>query len=317
VAIGTNPSGGTLSGTTMIIAVAGVATFSNLSIDKAGTGYTLQATSGALTAATSAAFNITNGTIVVMSSRFGGWRIVIMNADGTNARLVTPFEPQDDQPVPDLSPDLRSVVFAHERQVWKADVATGDVTQLTSEGAFTRYGKWSPDGSKIAFNSDRGGGHNVYLMNPDGSAVQQVTNDPGNEFEPTWSPDGTRLAFLSDRTGTSQLYVVDVATGIERQVTFDPGTHNSPRWAPNGSRVGYMKDNTIWVVDVDNGQPPTQLTAPGAEESEPCFSPDGALVAFNSTRVYGHPQLWSVNVDGASLQLFIPTPYSDTSCSWR
>jgi hypothetical protein len=59
VAIGTNPSGGTLSGTTTVNAVNGVATFSNLSIDKAGNGYTLTASSSGLTGATSAAFNIT------------------------------------------------------------------------------------------------------------------------------------------------------------------------------------------------------------------------------------------------------------------
>src|SRR5207248_2651034 len=58
VSIGTNPSGGTLSGTTTVTASAGVATFSNLSIDKSGTGYTLAAASGALTGATSSAFNI-------------------------------------------------------------------------------------------------------------------------------------------------------------------------------------------------------------------------------------------------------------------
>ena len=62
VAIGTNPGGGTLSGTKTVAAVNGVATFSNLSIDKAGTGYTLTASSGGLTGATSAAFNIAAGT---------------------------------------------------------------------------------------------------------------------------------------------------------------------------------------------------------------------------------------------------------------
>ena len=61
MAIGTNPATGTLSGTTSIAAVSGVATFSNLSIDKAGSGYTLAAASGALTGATSATFDITAG----------------------------------------------------------------------------------------------------------------------------------------------------------------------------------------------------------------------------------------------------------------
>src|SRR5207237_239277 len=59
VAIGANPGGGTLSGTTTAAAVAGVATFSNLSIDKSSPGYTLTAASGALTGASSVAFNVT------------------------------------------------------------------------------------------------------------------------------------------------------------------------------------------------------------------------------------------------------------------
>jgi Tol biopolymer transport system component len=257
------------------------------------------------------------GSIVVMSSRFGGWRVVIMNADGSNARLVTTFEPQDDAPVPDLSPDGKTVVFASGRQVWKADVATGAVTQLTFEGAYTRYGKWSPDGQKIAFNSLRNNGHNLYIMNPDGSGVQQVTNDADDEYSPTWSPDGRRLAFLSARTGVQQLYVVDIATGAERQVTFDPGTHNSPRWSQNSTLVAYMKDNSIWVVDVDNGLPPTQLTTSVGNESEPCFSPDGTEIIFDSTRIYGRSQLWSVKPDGSNLHLFIGTPFSETSPSWR
>src|SRR3989441_9544559 len=61
VAIGTNPAGGTVSGTTTVAAVSGVATFSNLSIDKSGTGYTLAAIATGLSDATSAAFTITSG----------------------------------------------------------------------------------------------------------------------------------------------------------------------------------------------------------------------------------------------------------------
>src|SRR5436853_13587 len=61
VAIGTNPASGTLAGTTTVAAVSGVATFSNLSIDKAGTGYTLTASATGLTSATSSAFNIGAG----------------------------------------------------------------------------------------------------------------------------------------------------------------------------------------------------------------------------------------------------------------
>jgi Tol biopolymer transport system component len=78
-----------------------------------------------------------------------------------------------------------------------------------------------------------------------------------------------------------------------------------------------MKDNTIWVVDVDAGTQPRQLTNPGYGETEPCFSPDGNYIAFNTNRSGASSSLWIMNIDGSSLHQFIPTPGSDTSCSWR
>ena len=80
MAIGTNPGGGTLSGTTTVAAVSGVATFAGLSIDKSGTGYTLTASDGALTGATSTTFNITVGPAAKLAftsspaARRVGWR---------------------------------------------------------------------------------------------------------------------------------------------------------------------------------------------------------------------------------------------------
>jgi TolB protein len=257
------------------------------------------------------------GTLVVASTRFGAYGLVIMNADGSGARLLTPFLPNDDAIAPDLSPDRTTVLFAHERQVWKADVATGQVTQLTFFGSYTRYAKWSPNGQKIAFNSLGFNGHNLYLMNPDGSGIQQITNDPNDEHSPTWSPDGQRLAFLSDRTGSQQLFVLDLATGVERQVTFEPTTHNSPRWGPSGSLVAFMMDNAIWVVDVDAGLPPRQVVAGDGVSSEPAFSPDGSQLVFWSTRVTGHPQIWCVNLDGSNLHQFILSSADEISPVWR
>jgi hypothetical protein len=87
VAIGTNPSGGTLSGTTRVAAVGGVATFSGLSIDKAGTGYTLGASSGSL-AGTSAAFNVTPGAASHATSTITANPTSIV-ADGASTSTIT------------------------------------------------------------------------------------------------------------------------------------------------------------------------------------------------------------------------------------
>lgn len=67
---------------------------------------------------------------------------------------------------------------------------------------------WSPDGSKIAFWSHRGGNLDVYVMNADGSAVARLTTDPADDLHPAWSPDGTRIAFTSFRSGRGSIYLM-------------------------------------------------------------------------------------------------------------
>ena len=68
---------------------------------------------------------------------------------------------------------------------------------------------WSPDGSKLAFTSNRDGNAEIYVMNRDGSGVRRLTNHPTIDVTPTWSPTGTQIAFTSDRTGTPQIYIMN------------------------------------------------------------------------------------------------------------
>ena len=66
---------------------------------------------------------------------------------------------------------------------------------------------FSPDGTRIAFTSNRDGNSEIYVMNRDGSNVRRLTNNPAIDSTPTWSPTGTQIAFTSDRTGPPQIYV--------------------------------------------------------------------------------------------------------------
>ncbi len=85
---------------------------------------------------------------------------------------------------------------------------------------------------QIAFQSDRDGDWDIYVMDADGGNVQQLTDDPAGDRYPAWSPDGTRIAFQSDRDGDEDIYVMDADGGNVRQLTDDPGEDYAPAWSP-------------------------------------------------------------------------------------
>lgn len=98
----------------------------------------------------------------------------------------------------------------------------------------------------------------LYLKRVEGSAVTQLTNDPGNDVMPVFSPDGKRIAFASDRSGNWDIYVMDVAGGQPVQVTNDATDDIHPSFSPDGKQLVYCSHGAqsgqweLVVVDIDN-----------------------------------------------------------------
>ena len=80
--------------------------------------------------------------------------------------------------------------------------------QLTDNDDADGSPSWSPDGQRIAFDSNRDGDWELYVMNADGSEVRKLTQNDGSDYYPAWSPDGQRIAFQSDRDGDFEIYVL-------------------------------------------------------------------------------------------------------------
>jgi Tol biopolymer transport system component len=152
------------------------------------------------------------------------------------------------------SPDGEEIVFSADRQgnieIYILDVAEalngsagGNQRQLTGNGNESGMrnfvSSWSPDGSRIAFTSNRDGNSEIYLMNPDGSDVVRLTDNPASDKEPAWSPDGSMIAFSSDRNGSFDIFVMGVAGTLQgtgstwvRRLTTSPGDDVGPAWMP-------------------------------------------------------------------------------------
>jgi len=120
---------------------------------------------------------------------------------------------------------------------------TGKLTQELSGNNFQPT--WSPDGTKIAFVSDRDTQNEIYTMNANGGNSKRLTYAQGDDVSPAWSPDGRKIAFVSDRDGQKEIYIIDADGESSRRLTYALGDDVSPAWSPDGSEIAFVSDRTV------------------------------------------------------------------------
>ncbi len=181
--------------------------------------------------------------------------------------------------------DLNEVVS--DRNIVITDLTHSEVVVLGLSGVTDDQPAWSPNGRYVAFVSDRTSKAEIFIADPSGEEVRQVTDHPGNNWDPSWSPDNTTIAFASDRTGDWEIFVVNVISGTTKQLTQSPGTDWNPSWSPDGKHIAFSSARSgnfeIYTIDTDTTNT-RQLTDHLSADIEPVWSPDSKQVAFASDR---------------------------------
>jgi Tol biopolymer transport system component len=197
----------------------------------------------------------------------GNGQITVMNSDGTGRTNLTPGNPPADDGRP----------------------------------------AWSPDGDRIAFQSNRDDPNGeIYVMNGDGTGVMRVTNDPAYDSAPAWSPDGSKIAFVSIRGGNADIYVINADGTNPTRLTNDPAYDGSPAWSPDGQKVAFASNRpsnslgAIYVMQAD-GSAQTRISQGTGYAYDPTWSPDGSKIAFGSNQS-GSLEIWTMDAaTGANL----------------
>jgi Tol biopolymer transport system component len=155
---------------------------------------------------------------------------------------------------------------------------------IVDDGANNYHVRPSPDGTRVAFDSNRDGERAVYVANRDGTDAHRVSG-PGFAAVPTWSPDGTTLAFSRaepDRPQVWNLWLQNLETSQMRRLTsYRFGQTWSASWFPDGRRICYSHDDRLIVRDLD-GHSIREYPTPIARSvvRTPAVSPDGRHVMF-------------------------------------
>jgi TolB protein len=213
----------------------------------------------------------------------------------------------------------------HAAELYMSDADGNGVTRLTDDPAPSRWPSLSPDGSKVAFASNRDGMWNVYVMNLDGSGlvdVSQEANLPwGFDAYPDWSPDGTKLAFSANTDVRSGLDIVVYDFATKKLTDLTPGGTGDdwrPRWSPDGRRIAFAnayRSFHVFVVNAD-GSGLRQLTFDSGWQIEPTWSPDGTKIAYTAWPNQ-RSDIFVMDADGSNVRDLTNTPRSmETQASW-
>jgi len=207
------------------------------------------------------------------------------------AELFTPPVPQSGS---------SKIVFASNREgSMQIYVMNGDgsaVTRLTYSGSNDDYPRWSPNGTKILFQSDRDhpdtGYMDIYVMNSDGSGVTRLTSDANDDSMASWSGDGWKIVFQSMRNGVNyQVYSMNADGSNQVCLTNTSSSDGEPSWSSDGTKIAFASDrdhagyDSVYVMN-SNGTSQQRMTfsASTVDDTQPAWSRDGSKIAFVSTR---------------------------------
>ena len=189
---------------------------------------------------------------------------------------------------------------------------------LWEDGVENAYPRWSNDGTKILYQSNRTGRWQIYIMDIDGSNKRRVTIDKYNNNFPAWSPDNKQIAFVSDRKGNEDVYVMNIDGSGLKNLSNNPARDIHPYWSPDGEKILFNSSRDdeesfeVYQVNVDRTGL-KRLT--DTKEVETCarFSPNGKKIVYLKGTPGRNDEVCVMNSDGTGQKYLTK---SDSNEGW-
>jgi Tol biopolymer transport system component len=264
-----------------------------------------------------------DGREIVFSSARGGlaslWRV---SASGGKPRPVVGAGPLAF--CASVSPKGNQLVYErifYKENIWRVNLkdethSQGPPKAIVSEKALLWRPQVSPDGKRIAFESNRSGYNELWACGSDGSDCGQLTSLRGTSGAPRWSPDGRMIAFEYRPKEHSEIYLLDVDGGMPRLFATLPGADNGgPNWSRDGKWIYFYSYRgggpfQLWKIQVQGGAP-VQITKNGGVFA--AESADGLFLYYSK---YEAPGIWKMPLNGGAETHVLEKPEAGDWANW-
>ncbi|NDC00158.1 MAG: biopolymer transporter Tol [Verrucomicrobia bacterium] len=170
------------------------------------------------------------------------------------------------------------------KEIYVSDIDGANARQLTQDKSLGYGPKFSPDGSKIVYSSDKSGYRDTYVIDLASKKRSCIAQFPGQNTGASFSPNGSTLALSLSKFGNPEICTLPASGGEPNRLTQTRGTDCSPSWSPDGTRIVYVSDERgspgLYIIPASGGEA-ERLNTESSYTTEPDWSPDGKLIAYS------------------------------------